>query len=193
MDRGSWTTQGLRPLRELLHRPVAGLVLQTALTGLSIGLIFLFLESLEHAVIAASLASSSFLVFLVPHSRLARSRSVLLGHLLGIVPGYGLGSLIPHTHVWAPVLYGAVVIATGLLMELTASSHPPAVGTSLGLAIAPQLWPAVSILVGALVLAAAHEILHPRLLDITEHPELEERLSLIPTDEREGEGKGEDR
>lgn len=188
MSSPFWDPRHPLSVRELRHRSAVGLVLQTILMGVSIAAVFLVLESLEHAVVAASLASSSFLVFLIPHSRRARSRNVLAGHLLGVVPGLGLGSLLPHTHPRAPVLYGGVVIVTGLLMEATRISHPPAVGTSLGLAISPQGWLAVSVVIGATVLATAHHVLAPRLLDLTGHPELGERISVVPSDGEEEPG-----
>lgn len=78
-------------------------------------------------VLIAPLAASSCILFAVPHSRFARPRNVILGHILSSAIGVLLHDIFG-VHWFASALCVALSVAA---MDLTDTMHPPAAATSL--------------------------------------------------------------
>lgn len=82
----------------------------------------------QQRLLFASLASSAFLVYLDPHHKVNRARTLVLSQVGAALLGFGARSL------WAPG-YGAAaaaMVVVIVLMVWANAVHPPAVSTALG-------------------------------------------------------------
>jgi CBS-domain-containing membrane protein len=141
---------------------------QSALAGVTIFLVLLFLSISRHAVIIAALGSTAFIVFATPNSPNAKFRNVVGGHAVGIFSGF-LGSLnaTGGLHIVA-LSYSLAVALAVFLMVITDTEHPPAAGTALGIAVAGfSIELGVFTLLSAFVLSMSHRVLRPWLRDLT--------------------------
>ena len=165
-----------RLLRRRLRRRWKIHLLQCGLSALALLMILLVVDVVLHAAIAVAIASSAFIVFVMPHGRAAAPRRVIGGHLLAVVVGYlasllyhvpGLGEAIAGSHLVLDVVAAAAVGLNVLLMVSTSTEHPPAAGTALGLVVDGWALSAVTVvLLGAVMLSAAHALLRPRLANL---------------------------
>lgn len=146
-------------------------LLQSVLAAVSIFAVLAALRQ-QNLVVAASLAATAFTVFAVPSSVTASPRSVVGGHLVGVVFGSAF-ALMPHgAGFHQDAVYAAAVGGAMLMMAATNTEHPPAAGTALGVVIAGFSWRlALGVAVGAVVLAAIHTVLRPVLRDLVAAPE----------------------
>nr|VFJ91105.1 MAG: HPP family protein [Candidatus Kentron sp. H]VFJ91957.1 MAG: HPP family protein [Candidatus Kentron sp. H]VFJ98807.1 MAG: HPP family protein [Candidatus Kentron sp. H] len=114
-------------------------------------------------IVAASLASSAFLVFVLPGLETAKVRRLLCGHLIASTVGclcyYLMMSAIGHgVAAWYTVVVsGSVAVGlSAFLMVIVGAQHPPAAGTALGFAIAvgpfSHLWPKLVFVVAGVLL-----------------------------------------
>jgi CBS-domain-containing membrane protein len=140
---------------------------QSALAGVTIFVVLLFLSIARHAVIIAALGSTAFIVFATPNSPTAKFRNVVGGHGMGVLAGF-LGSLIPASSFQQIAFsYSFAVALAVLLMVATDTEHPPAAGTALGIAIIGfSLELGVFTLLSAVILALSHRFLKPWLRDL---------------------------
>lgn len=151
---------------------------QCGLAGLSMLVVLLFLNVLEHTAILASLGSTAFVVFTVPRSYLSRPRPVIGGYLVAIAAGWPCHEL----QVWQPlgilaggetslIVFGALAVATAIfLMALTNTEHAPAAGVALGLVLNP--WDAATLAFvfgAALFFSLTRWLLKDRLMDLIRH------------------------
>ena len=93
------------------------------------------------AVIVAAIASTAFLLFIMPHSRPSRPRNALGGHAVALGVGV-LFALFGDTETGRETVRGTAfyfaLFAAGsvglsmFLMAATNTEHPPAAGTALG-------------------------------------------------------------
>ena len=151
-------------------------LIQVALATVTIFVVLLLVDSLSDAALAAGLGSSALIVFLNPSNRSASSRSLIGGHLIGVLIGLGFSLLLFSTppgdfFTSSTVLrVGILAASMGILMlamSTTDTEHPPAAGTVLGLAT--KAWDPFTILiiVGAvLILGCIKFILHRYLHDL---------------------------
>ena len=96
----------------------------------------LWVVTLEHAVIVASIGSMAFLVFIRPRSYMAQPRNLILGQLFGVITGIAFGWL-HHMPIVDVVLADAMAVGVCvLLMVVFQADHSPAAGTALGVTIA---------------------------------------------------------
>ena len=128
------------------------------------------------AAIVVAIAASAFIVFIMPHSKASRPRRVIGGHVVAIIVATTLdtvyltpvlGELAHESHLAGDVLAVASVGFSILIMVLTRTEHPPAAGTALGLIVAG--WDPTSalfVLLGAVMLSAAHFFLRSRLVNL---------------------------
>ena len=149
---------------------------QAALATASMLAVLLLVDSFSDAAIAAGLASSVLIVFMHPSSHSATARSLIGGHVLGLLIGSVFSLLLFSGHFdffpgEVTILRNiALAFSVGILIFLMAVSdteHPPAAGTVLG--IATKAWDPVttSIIVGAvLLLAFIKYLLHRYLHDL---------------------------
>lgn len=143
-------------------------ILQSALAGLALFTVLLFLSIARHAVIVAALGSTAFIVFATPSSSTAKFRNVVGGHAVGIFSGF-MGSLNASGGIHIIALsYSLAVALAVFLMVVTDTEHPPAAGTALGIAMSGfSIELGVFTLLSAVALSISHRILRPWLRDLT--------------------------
>ncbi|PIQ21615.1 MAG: HPP family protein [Cytophagales bacterium CG18_big_fil_WC_8_21_14_2_50_42_9] len=108
-----------------------GELLLALLPTLTVLAVLALMEVLSHQrVLFASLASSAFLIYLDPHYRANRVRTLILSQAAAALVGYGAGELVGPGY-WAA---GSAMVVVIVLMVLFDMVHPPAVSTTLGFA-----------------------------------------------------------
>ena len=149
-------------------------LLQCGLSTLAMLLIILALDVVLHIAIVVAIASSAFIVFIMPHSKASSPRRVIGGHVVAIIVGTAFSTLHPtlgESVILAHVAQDSIAVSSVgvsiFLMVLTKTEHPPAAGTALGLVVGEWASSAVlSVLLGAVVLSAANVLLRPRLTNL---------------------------
>ena len=118
-------------------------VFQSLLATVVVFVIFWAL-GVREAVIIASLGATTFVIFALPHSLMAKPRNVIGGHIVGLgcgVIGALIAGLVPEQFELASNGAGhaaAYAISIGLamfIMVVIDTEHAPAAGTALGVAI----------------------------------------------------------
>jgi len=146
-------------------------VLQSVLAAGSVFLVLVTLRQ-QNLIVAASMAATTFTVFVVPSSVTASARNVIGGHLMGVVVGSAFALISHETGLFQDVVYALAVGSAMLMMAATNTEHPPAAGTALGVVMAGFSWRlALGVAVGAVVLALIHSLLKPVLRDLVAAPE----------------------
>jgi len=122
----------------------------------------------QDVIIIASIGSTAFIVFAMPNGITARPRNVIGGQLVGFLCGYLCG-LIPHgSPLIAAVVYSFAVGLSIFTMVVTDTEHPPASGTSLGVAISGfRLEVLVALIASVLALSLVHRVFKRYLRDLT--------------------------
>ena len=151
-------------------------LVQAGLATLSMLLILFLVDSLADAALAAGLGASVAIVFIHPGSPASRHRSLIGGHALGLVLGTAFSLFLFNSPLIGllgdmPWLFDVVLaFSVGLMilvMAVTDTEHPPAVGTLLGVAIQPWHWETPAALVGAVILLSViRYVLQPHLRDL---------------------------
>ena len=149
--------------------------LQAALAAVTLAVVIAVEDTLANAAIITAIASSAFIVFMAPHSRMSSPRRVIGGHSIALVVGLVIGVIV---HDWAgepftSSLITDVAAALGvgivmLVMSATDTEHPPAAGTVLGLILAPSpLSNGALVIVAALVLTSVRTLFSRWLIDLS--------------------------
>lgn len=149
---------------------------QCSLAFVAILSVLSFLNLAKQTTMVASFGASTFIVFAMPSSWSAQPRGLVGGYLVGSLVGGGLSRLLrlaalrhyflDGTHA----VVGCAALAVGLcmlLMVLTNTEHPPAVGVALALVVNP--WDASTVLfllLAASILAIFHKLCRPWLIDL---------------------------
>jgi CBS-domain-containing membrane protein len=131
-------------------------------------LVVLLVLNLEQAVIISSIGATTFIVFIKPNNPFATPRSIIGGHLVGVLVGSAF-ALLPHPTSWAvSVIYALAVGMALLLMAVTDTEHPPAAGTTLSVVMAGGTWrvAVLAVLTSAVLLSLFHRLLRPYLRDL---------------------------
>ena len=167
--------EALLTYRRIRHHWTTCLI-QCGLSALALLVIILIVDVVLQAAIAVAIASTAFIVFVMPNSRAAAPRRVIGGHVVAVVVSMslsalqvapGFGEQVTESHVALDLVAASSVGLSILLMILTRTEHPPAAGTVLGLVIGG--WPistALLVLLGAVVLAVVHALTHRRLINL---------------------------
>lgn len=90
----------------------------------------------DHLWVIAPFGATTILVFGSPYSQMARSRNVVLGHLLTTIIGLTI-------YQWLDVSSFSIALATGIslfAMLTTRTMHPPAGGNPLIIMLTDQNW-----------------------------------------------------
>lgn len=142
-------------------------VLQSLLATLAV-FIVLYLLSLQHAIIIASIGATAFIVFTMPDNVTAQPFNVIGGHIVGLSCGF-LCSLIPHSTLTLSLLvYSLAVGASIFTMVVTDTEHPPAAGTALGVAITGiSLRIFIAVALSIILFSVIHRFFKPYLRDLT--------------------------
>ncbi len=129
----------------------------------------------SNEAITASIASSVFLVFVVPHSIASSTRRLFGGHLVGVIVGVSayaaLRAVVGDSEAISTETFavaGAIGVGVAiLLMAITNTEHPPAAGTTLALITFGSDTDAVLfILSGAAILSAIRLLLARRMTNL---------------------------
>ena len=137
---------------------------QAGLATLSMLLVLILVDSLADAALAAGLGASVAIIFIHPSSPTARYRSLIGGHFIGIALGALFSGLIFSSPIsvyfastpWlSDICLGLSVGLIILVMAITNTEHPPAVGILLGLALQPWQWTTLATLIIAVILLSA--------------------------------------
>ena len=180
------TRRRRRPLRSMalegrlidrrFRRHWKSYLFQCALCMLALLAILLVVDVVLRAAIVVAIASTAFIVFVLPHSVAANPRRVVGGHfvavlvgsalsLLYLVPGWG--DMATTSRVARDLVAVVTVGISILIMVVTDTEHPPAAGTALGLVVVEWTPSAVVfVLAGALTLSAIHWWLRPYLKNL---------------------------
>ena len=133
-------------------------------------------DLLTNAAIFAALASSAFVLFLMPHSITATPRHAVGGHLvsasIGVLFSLVIAGISGGTHDFthsftSDVLAAAVVGVAMLAMALSDTEHAPAAGSALGFAITDFDWVLYVVLIASVVgMTLIQQFMMPRLREI---------------------------
>ena len=177
-----WSSVHLRasnPMR-LLDRNfryrVPQYIFQCGLATASLFVILLVQDAVLRAAIVVAIASTAFIIFVVPHSEAASPRKVVGGHLTAVIVGSVLSGILGAFGVDTfagdsrYAFYVAAAISVGLstfLMVITDTEHAPAAGTALGLVIPGWSGSAVVFIIsGAVILSLVRILLRPKLINL---------------------------
>ena len=151
--------------------------IQAGLAACSMLLILVFVDSQADAALAAGLGASVAIVFIHPASAAGRYRSLIGGHALGLVLGTTFSFFLFNSPPSGflgdmPWLFDVVLaFSVGvmiLVMAVTDTEHPPAVGTLLGVPVQPWHWETPAVLIAAVILLSVIRYLcQPHLRDLT--------------------------
>lgn len=131
---------------------------------------------LHRAVIVAAIGSTSFVLFITPHSLSASPRHVIGGHLIALLVGSAFAAydstgisqnIVAHFPLIFDVEAALAVAVSIFLMAATNTEHAPAAGTALGVVIQDYSWELVLFVVSSVViLSFVHTLIRPRLRDL---------------------------
>ncbi|MFI0975864.1 HPP family protein [Streptomyces sp. NPDC021093] len=151
-----WRVVGRAPARPgpaaALHSIGVGTIVLLGLVAIG--------AAIHEPVLIPSLAASAALVHSAPTMPLAQPRSLVVGHLLGVVAGYGVLA-VAGSSAWAAAAAAGLTMA---LMTLARTPHSPACATTVVIVLqtpAPARF--VPLLVGACVLMVLAEYVVSRL------------------------------
>ena len=151
-------------------------IFQCSLATVSLIFILLIEDAVFNTAIVVAVASTAFMIFVVPNSVASTPRKVIGGHLIAVVIGL-LFSVALQTSViesatmdsrWLLDIIAAVSVGAGILsMVVTNTEHPPAGGTILGLVIHGWSWSAIIfILSSALILSIIRLLLRDKMVNL---------------------------
>ncbi|MBN2017565.1 MAG: HPP family protein [Candidatus Cloacimonetes bacterium] len=139
---------------------------QSLFATVSVFLILIILK-FSNAIVIASIGATVFIVFAMPNSVSARPRSIIGGHLTGLLVG-SLISLIPFSSFYIEILILAASVGISMfIMVMIDCEHPPACGTALGIALIGFSWEiAFAVVIFSILLAAIHDIFKNVIRDL---------------------------
>ena len=124
----------------------------------------------------AAIGSTSFVLFVTPHSLTANPRHVIGGHLVALLVGSAFAvfsgtpvgqNLLAQMPLVLDVEAALAVALSIFLMAATDTEHAPAAGTALGVVVHGFGWGLILFVVSsAIMLSFVHTMLRPRLRDL---------------------------
>ncbi|HAJ33778.1 MAG TPA: HPP family protein [Candidatus Atribacteria bacterium] len=130
-------------------------IVQSLLATITLTIILYFENIFTNTAVVASLGATTFIIFAMPKYTTARPRSVVGGHIIGIIVGIFCFYYYSHiqnennyflSHEILKILIPAISVGLSIFfMVITNTEHPPAAGTALGITI--QGWSYSTILV----------------------------------------------
>ncbi|MFH1063195.1 MAG: HPP family protein [Candidatus Omnitrophota bacterium] len=153
-----------------------GFLLQSLLATAVVFIILLVLDPISNSAVIATLGSSSFIAFTMPHLKESQPRCLVGGYLIGIVVGascYFLSTLpfvdnIPFLLRYSTVIFCSIGVGVAIfLMVITNTEHPPAAGMALGLFMnRADLRTIIVVMIGVSSLVIIKTLLRPYLKDL---------------------------
>lgn len=160
--------------RVISHAPQY--LFQIGLATIALAVVLLVEDRIFNAAIVVAIASTAYIVFVIPDSVAATPRKVLGGHAVAVLVGgilsylfsfTFLGTLAVESRLFFDIIAAASVGLSILIMVSTNTEHPPAAGTALGLMFQGfSLNTVAFIMVSALLLCIIRMILRPRLQNL---------------------------
>jgi len=141
-------------------------IFQSVIATFSIFIILLILR-FSNAIVIASIGATVFVIFAMPGSITARPRSVIGGHLIGLIVG-SLIFIIPFSTFYVEMLLLAASVGLAMfIMVMTDCEHPPACGTALGVAMLGFSWKvALTIIIASIILSTIHTVCKQIIRDL---------------------------
>ena len=131
---------------------------------------------LHRVVMIAAIGSTSFVLFVTPHSSTANPRHVIGGHLVALLVGSAFAvfsgtpvgqNLLTQVPLVLDVEAALAVALSIFFMAATDTEHAPAAGTALGVVVHGFGWELILFVVSsAIMLSFVHTLLRPRLRDL---------------------------
>lgn len=149
--------------RNFLRRPKSYAV-QAILAATTVAIVMVLQDSVSSIGVTTAVGATAFIVFQMPHSRMAQTRKVVGGHAVAVVVGL-VASLIAHEVLGEPyggtigidVIAAAALGFTMLGMAMTDTEHPPGAATVVSLVLRPHpLESGALILISAVALSLIH-------------------------------------
>jgi len=143
-------------------------LIQSFYATFAIFIVFLVL-GMAHTIIVASIASSCFVIFVMPSSPTAQPKNLVGGHIVGLASGslytfFAYDAVQPTSFIF----YALVVGISIFLMILTDTEHPPAAGTALGVAVQGfSIDVVVAVVMSTIVLSIINLLLRSKLKSLT--------------------------
>ena len=140
-----------------LRRSFKNYFLQSLIATTVCGIMLISLNILIPGALVASLGASTFIVFVAPDTRAAKSRGLLGGQLIGTGIGL-LCSLLLQQHFLHELtsqrletaIFGSIAVGLAIfLMVIIDMEHPPAAGTALSFVVAEWTFHSVLFVIGA--------------------------------------------
>ena len=160
--------------RFVAHAP--SYLFQTALATVTLLVILVIENAVFGAAIVVAVASTAFIVFVIPHSIASTPKRVIGGHVASVISGSIIAAVLAVPAVASfgvevpVVLHVMAALSVGLgilLMSATNTEHPPAAGTALGLVTDGWSWSAlVFILTSAIALSLIRAALRSKLINL---------------------------
>ncbi len=159
-----------------LKKNLGRYIFQSFLATVTIFIVLIFIDVVNHPAILASLGATFFIVFTIPQSFTAQPRALIGGYIIGIAVGIMFWH-ISHIPAFAgcfvtqrgcDTVFGAIAVGFAVFfMVITDTEHPPAAGLTLGLLINKWDWFTISFLIGIVIaLALFTRILKPHIIDL---------------------------
>ena len=152
------------------HTRVYSYLFQCGLATIFLIAVLLLHDAVLRAAIIVAVASSAFIIFVVPDSVAATPRRVIGGHVVAIIIGTVFAAISgPHeeSSYYVDIMAALSVGLSILVMVTTNTEHPPAAGTALGLVIHGWSIPAVVfVLVSVLVLSIIRIVLRHKMVNL---------------------------
>ncbi len=158
-----------------IRRKWRNYLFQCGIATLALMAILTVVDVVLQAAIVVAIASTAFIIFVMPHSSASNPRRVVGGHVVGVIVG-GVSMLFLTLQTGDPstqsliFLDGIAAAAVGVsifIMVVTDTEHPPAAGTALGLVIGEGTGGTILVvLAGSAILSMVHMILRPRLINL---------------------------
>ena len=147
--------------RVISHAPQY--LFQIGLATIALAVVLLVEDRIFNAAIVVAIASTAYIVFVIPDSVAATPRKVLGGHAVAVLVGgilsylfsfTFLGTLAVESRLFFDIIAAASVGLSILIMVSTNTEHPPAVGILLGVALQPWQWTTfVALVIAVFILA----------------------------------------
>ena len=171
---------GGRLVDRRIRRRWKNYLFQCGISTLALMMILLVVDVVFQAAIVVAIASTAFIIFVMPHSAASNPRRVVGGHVVGVIVGWCstlvlalLGEdIASQSRIALNIIAAASVGVSIFIMVVTDTNHPPAAGTALGLTIGEgslgegTFLTILFILAGTVILSTVHRILRPKLINL---------------------------
>lgn len=168
-------TRGFHLVNTRIRYKWKNYLFQCGVASLALMVILMVIDVVLQAAIVVSLASTAFIIFVIPHSAASNPRRVVGGQLIGVIVGWAAMLFLTlqtddpatQSRIFIDGIAAAAIGVSIFIMIVTDTTHPPGAGTALGLAIGEGTPSTILfVLAGTVTLSTVHMILRPRLTNL---------------------------